>query len=540
MASAWWGAWRRRVSSSTKRRSDLVLPIFRPNERPTQHNLADYHSYNNCGISTTASGTTTTMSNTYTASTTASLPVALPGATAGGEGVTDNNQEKMKMREHIKDLIHEFRGAATSDALGRWLSELQVSWVLHLTQLDASAGKAFVSRLLQYTARSWILALHAINSSIVSFNGWCSSQDQEEDEAVAVLWPPTSELVGFVAATFLQMLPFVDVVVALEVANPACGDDHGGKGGAVASAHKFQTLTDVREALSGVSEQVQLWNLWLCYSRDAEATRISGEMNSLLLAKLDKLDVAIRETRDHIRTQFMSLTHHHGTTWDVSWLDPSSLGIHKATRSIVGYIVVLSTSYDRSVDPPNVHVHEEWFRRGKDVVVRGDEHTSSSILIILMIRYLEEQLAKVSRSFPDQSLRFLFLLNNFYFVRKQLRTNRILDVPMYALTRKIDGYIDSYLRVSWTPVLKPLHNHYSPCCFTRYSAQHKFETKFDKTYTAQKLWKVPDPELREELRTAIIERVISSVTMFLEDKGISASGSTPKKLEQMLEELFEG
>jgi hypothetical protein len=79
-----------------------VQPIFRPNQRPTQHNLADYHSYNNnCGISTTgtASGTTTTMSNTYTASTTASLP----GATAGGEGVTDN-QEKAKMREHIKDL----------------------------------------------------------------------------------------------------------------------------------------------------------------------------------------------------------------------------------------------------------------------------------------------------------------------------------------------------------------------------------------------------------------------------------------------------
>jgi hypothetical protein len=347
-------------------------------------------------------------------------------------------------------------------------------------------------------------------------------------------------LVGFVAATFLQMLPFVDVVVALEVANPACGDDHGGKGGAVASAHKFQTLTDVREALSGVSEQVHLWNLWLCYSRDAEATRISGEMSSLLLAKLDKLDVAIRETRDHIRTQFMSLTHDHDTTWDVSLLDPSSPGIHKATRSVVGYIVVLSTSYDRSMDPPTVHEHEERSLRGKDVVVRGDENTSSSILIMMMIRYLEEHLTRVSWSFPDQSLRFLFLLNNFYFMRKQLCTNRILDVPMYALTRKIDGYIDSYLRVSWMPVLKPLHNHYLPRCFTRCSAQHKFETKFDKTYTAQKLWKVPDPELREELRTTIIERVISTVTMFLEDKGTNASGSTPKKLEQMLEELFEG
>ena len=87
--------------------------------------------------------------------------------------------------------------------------------------------------------------------------------------------------------------------------------------------------------------------------------------------------------------------------------------------------------------------------------------------------------------------------------------------------------------------MKPLHDR-TPCCLMRYSAQHNFETKFEKTYIKQKLWKVPDPELREELRTSIIERVISSVTMFLEDKGISASGSTTKKLEQMLEELFEG
>jgi hypothetical protein len=151
------------------------------------------------------------------------------------------------MREHIRDLmIHGSRGgcgAATttignggggsSSALGKWLSELQVSWVLHLAQLDAaSAGRTFVSRRLQHTARTWVLAVHAIGRCVASFTGWCSSQELPQEEALP--WPPASELVGFVAATFLLMLPFVDAVVAValdDVINPAStsisSDDHG-------------------------------------------------------------------------------------------------------------------------------------------------------------------------------------------------------------------------------------------------------------------------------------------------------------------------
>ncbi|CAO2187296.1 unnamed protein product [Urochloa humidicola] len=179
------------------------------------------------------------------------------------------------------------------------------------------------------------------------------------------------------------------------------------------------------------------------------------------------------------------------------------------------YIFVLSTSYD--------------------------ENNGSSIhLIMLMMRSLEKKLTRVSQTFQDQSLRFLFLINNFYFVWHQLRTNWLLDAPMQALTRQIDGYINSYLQAAWAPVLKPLHNH-ALCCFTGYSAKHKFESRFEKTYAAQKLWKVPYPELRKELRTAIANKVISAFTSFLEDTGISTSSKlTPEKLEEMLEELFQG
>jgi hypothetical protein len=163
---------------------------------------------------------------------------------------------------------------------------------------------------------------------------------------------------------------------------------------------------------------------------------------------------------------------------------------------------------------------------------------------MVIIRSLEESLTRVSQPFADQSLRFLFLANNFYFLWHQLLSqNLLLDVPTDTLIRKIDSYINSYLQVSWTPVLKPLHSH-SPCCFfyTRYSAQRKFLSEFEKTCAAQKLWKVPDPELRKVLRTTIVDKVISSFTKFLEDGGVSASRViiSPESLQEMLEELFEG
>ncbi|CAD6335324.1 unnamed protein product [Miscanthus lutarioriparius] len=350
MAAAWRGAWRWAVASTNRGGGggDPVQP-------PLQHAMVD-HRYvdDNCGASSTALAATSSSSNS---------------------------------------------------ALGRWLSELQVSWVLHLAQVDAaSAGRTFVSRRLQHTARSWVLALHAISRSVASFTGWCSSQELQQEEALP--WPPASEFVGFIAATFLLVLPFVDAVVALDdVICPAStsisSDDHGhghggivsGNKGAVASAHKFRTLTDVRDALSGVFEQVQLWHSCLSSSSspDAEAARISAEMIRLLSAKLDKVDEAMRNTRDCIRTHFI---------------------------------------YNHLVDPPIAY----------DEASRSEKNASSSTsLNTVIIRSLEESLTRVSQSFPDQSLRFLFLANNFYFLWHQLLSqNLLLDVPTDALARKID------------------------------------------------------------------------------------------------------
>lgn len=80
-----------------------------------------------------------------------------------------------------------------------------------------------------------------------------------------------------------------------------------------------------------------------------------------------------------------------------------------------------------------------------------------------------------------------------------------------------------------------------PLCFGKnYSPLAKFESEFHKTYTSQKLWKVPDPKLRKTLRKAIIQKIVPAYTDYINDNNVTSPKLTPKDLEEMLQEMFEG
>lgn len=113
-----------------------------------------------------------------------------------------------------------------------------------------------------------------------------------------------------------------------------------------------------------------------------------------------------------------------------------------------------------------------------------------SNLIMEMVSSLERKpFTMLHRAFlqdETESLRFLFLINNFHYLLQEFCTICRLDFPKVSLTRKIGHYIDSYLHVSWGPVLKCLQDPVTPRCFTGYSSLPKFESKFQKTYDTQK------------------------------------------------------
>jgi hypothetical protein len=104
---------------------------------------------------------------------------------------------------------------------------------------------------------------------------------------------------------------------------------------------------------------------------------------------------------------------------------------------------------------------------------------------------------------PDQGLRFLFLLNNSHSLHQCLRFVQPgwswLQLYVESLFNAVDGYMQSYLQVSWAPVLSCLFNPTPRFLGETYSPLTRFESEFEKTYITQKQWKVPDPDVRKNL-----------------------------------------
>jgi hypothetical protein len=431
-------------------------------------------------------------------------------------------EEKEKLHGHIKNLVQEFCTTRNSAlVLERWFSDLGISWVLSIvTDDEASSASVFrQQQQLGHLARSWIVALNVIQVCVFTYlDGSCNREE-------GTFSPCASEFARFLQSTVSKMLPFVDAVIAPNVGPPRIQDTLSNSSDGEATTEptteeKLQALIGVRDALSAASEQIQLWPHCPPFlgSRD-----IIAEMSNLLSAKLDKLDQTILDTVDEIRTSITSLLldSHEADSMDCEAVQGSP-NIHKVTRFIVNCIKVLSTNYAlvRQIVSNAASLGKYVAEHGKASPLATNTDPFAA-LIMEMISCLQEKLLRVSQPFPDQGLRFLFFLNNTYFMWQQLHPSSALEPHMSALTCKIDEHIQSYLQVSWAPVLSCLHDP-TPLCLGRYSPLAKFQLEFQKTSTVQKLWMVPDPELRGRLRKAIIEKVSSGFTKYLEDYNVNS------------------
>ncbi|TVU07557.1 hypothetical protein EJB05_40918, partial [Eragrostis curvula] len=476
MAAVWARAWRLRVSSTEHGGNTGGGSL-----QPTAGDRTD-------------SGTTYTTSSS-TICTTISDPVRDFHPFIVEEKIEELcEDERVKQKlEHIKGLVVLFRKDNNS-APERWLSELEVNWVLHLAH-NSESGRSFISGQLLYLAKSWIEALFEITKYISVYFGGHHGKEKGTDDV-------GSEFVRFVEATMSKMLPFVDAIVAVRIS---------GRRGEPAD-EKLQALILVRDAVSMASAQI-------LSSFSSSPCRV--DYTGILLAKLDE---AIWNTMEETKTGVMS---------SYSWGTPRSPDIHKGTLSVINCINVLWANYG-TVN----RILNDAFLRGEF----GPEHENVSHLTnltIQMVRSLEEMHTSNSQAFPDRSLEFLFLINNFPCILQQLQTNCRLGIHMPDLAGKIHDYVNSYVQVSWAPVSECLRNP-TPHCFTRRSPLARFESKFQQTYTAQKLWKVPDPEMRKRLRKAIVEEVIPEFTEFLKDNSNRTPRVTPQEMKKLLNGLFEG
>ncbi|CAO2153141.1 unnamed protein product [Urochloa humidicola] len=425
----------------------------------------------------------------------------------------EEDEEKLNKIERAKRLVKEFcyGNGDIGAVVERWLSEMGVGWVLGLT-----SDTSLLLRAQRDLKENWIQALMEIMGSTVLL---ILTQDVPEERDMLL------GLVQLLKETVLKMLPFVDALLA-------AGDLDATNEEEAPSVEKLRTLVDVRVAMSRASEGIKLcFGFWLSVEMEA-AERGYGDVVSLLLAKEERLDETIWNTMEEVRTSI--LNDDDSTRWGIK-ARQGSPDICRVTRSLVTYIEYLCGNYQVVY-----HIVCTAAKLG-NYVPSQDETDPLSTLIMEMVSSLQLKLNKRSKSFPNHSLRFLFLINNTHFLAQHIHPTYVWlsEFHKTAFTLKIEDYIQKYLQVSWEPVLSCLYNH-TPRWFRKKSALLKFDLEFRKTYNAQKLWKVPDIELRERLRQAIIEKVVPDLTRYLEDNNVTNPGVTPQEREEMLLELFEG
>ncbi|KAM0889551.1 hypothetical protein ACQ4PT_027628 [Festuca glaucescens] len=244
--------------------------------------------------------------------------------------------------------------------------------------------------------------------------------------------------------------------------------------------------------------------------------------------------------------------------------------IHPMTRYVMNYLrllVVYSGTLDLLLDDggdnhPSVERPEDQDHDPEHL----ESMTPLGRRLLKLMCYLEANLEDKSKLYEDAALECIFSMNNLLYIVQKVKDSelgKILgDHWVRRRSGKIRQYSKSYLRISWTKTLSYLRDDVhgsgsgsgsgSGHSSSRMSIKEKFKNfnlAFEEIYRNQTIWKVPDPQLREELKISISENVIPAYRAFLGRYGSQVDGGrssgkyikyTPEDLEGQLSDLFEG
>nr|GEW25741.1 exocyst complex component EXO70B1-like [Tanacetum cinerariifolium] len=208
--------------------------------------------------------------------------------------------------------------------------------------------------------------------------------------------------------------------------------------------------------------------------------------------------------------------------------------IHPITRYVMNYLKLLVDYSDtlNTLLPNNDH-----FDVGSSHLENGDSVDTLSPIacrVQLLITSLESNIDEKSKLYEDSAMGYVFLMNNILYIVQKVKESDLRSLLGDQWIRKHRGKIrqwhTSYLRAAWGKALLCL----------------KDEGIGDRSSSASK---VPDEQLREELRISISEKVLPAYRAFLGRFGSQLEGGRhggkyikyyPDDLENYLSDLFEG
>ncbi|XP_057972355.1 exocyst complex component EXO70B1 [Malania oleifera] len=232
--------------------------------------------------------------------------------------------------------------------------------------------------------------------------------------------------------------------------------------------------------------------------------------------------------------------------------------IHPLTRYVMNYIKLL-VDYSDTLNSllENSEEEEDHLQNGDNVQLGS--MTPIGCRLQSLISCLESNLEEKSKLYEDIAMQYVFLMNNILYIVQKVKDSelgKLLGDPWVRKRRgQIRQYATSYLRASWVKVLSCLKDEGiggSSSNASKVALKERFKNfnaSFEDIYRIQTGWKVPDPQLREELRISISEKVIPAYRSFMGRFGNQLESGrhagkyikySPEDLENYLLDLFEG
>ncbi|KMZ71739.1 exocyst subunit exo70 family protein D3 [Zostera marina] len=248
--------------------------------------------------------------------------------------------------------------------------------------------------------------------------------------------------------------------------------------------------------------------------------------------------------------------------------------IHPMTRYVMNYIGLIC-EYTQTlsfliVSKPSQMSHnstnnaEESSQLHMDVRIPQIENDSPlAAHLIWVIAILESNVDAKAKLYKDSALGHIFLMNNLHYIvqkaKVMLELRKLIgDEYLKKLTGKFQQVATNYERATWVKVLHCLRDegiHVSGSFSSGVSKStlkerfKSFNATFEEAHKTQAGWIVPDPQLREELRISISEKLLPAYRSFLgRFRSHIETGRHPEMfikysvddLEMALSDFFEG
>lgn len=190
-------------------------------------------------------------------------------------------------------------------------------------------------------------------------------------------------------------------------------------------------------------------------------------------------------------------------------------------------------------------------------VSKVDHVPPLTVQIMWLIVLLERNLYEKSKLYKDGALEFLFLMNNINYIVQKVQQSQLLSLLGVDWVRKhssqVHIYAANYVKTAWERVFACLRDegitHSGASRVVMKDRFKSFNLTFEEACRAQSGWVVPDPQLREDLRIAIADKLIPAYQEFMSRFGIYLqAGSQPDRyvkyspddLENCVIDLFDG